>query len=52
MRRSETKQMELEERYHMLEERGQLEGYLSRKRKQGQQRNKKSIPVSARGAAE
>jgi hypothetical protein len=43
--------LELEERYRMLEEKGQLDSYFGRKKKQQQQRNKKAIPVSAREAA-
>lgn len=41
MARKDVKKIELEERYHMLEETNQVEGYLSRKRKKNQQRNKK-----------
>jgi hypothetical protein len=36
----------------MLEEKGQLEAYLGRKKKKTQQRNKKAIPISAREAAQ
>lgn len=48
LKRSEQKDLELEERYRMLEEKGELDAYLGRKKKKNQQRNKKAIPISRR----
>jgi hypothetical protein len=40
------KQLEVEERFAMYKDKGQVEKYLGKKRKKMQQANKKSIPVS------
>jgi hypothetical protein len=44
--KKELKEIEMDERFKRLEERGEVDKFLKGKRKKLQQRNKKLIPVS------
>jgi hypothetical protein len=48
LKKKQRRELEMSERFKMLEERGEVDRFLKGKRKKLQQRNKKLIPVAAK----